>query len=260
MDAIITAGGIPQPKDALYPFTQGGYKAMLDIAGKPMIRWVLDAVAASDYIDRLVVIGLPLASDLPCAKPVVLLENQGSMTENIRAGAFNILERNPDARHCLLFASDTPAITTGMVDWIAEVVQNSDAEVIYPAIERSVMEARFPGSRRSYTRFKDTEYCGADIIGLHPQVTSANSPLWEKLTAARKSSLRQAALLGYDTLFLLMLRKLSITEAEVMISRRLNVKGKVLVCPYAEMGMDVDKPHQLEMLRADLSARSERSA
>jgi len=256
MDAMITAGGIPQPDEPLYPFTQGGYKAMLDIAGKPMIRWVLDAVSGSSYIDRIIVVGLPTAADLQCSKPVVILENQGEMTLNIRAAAENIMQNDPQARHCILFASDTPAITSEMVDWMAQVVLESDAEVIYPAIERQVMETRFPGSKRSFTRFKDVEYCGADIIGLDPRVTGSDNPLWEKLTAARKSTMRQAALLGYDTLFLLMLRRLSLAEAEVMISRRLNVRGKALACPYAEMGMDVDKPHQLELMRADMASRA----
>lgn len=253
MDAILTAGGIPSADEKLYSFTQGGYKAMLDVAGKPMIRWVLDAISASRFIDRVIVIGLPQASDLHCHKPITMLENQGGLTENIRAGAAEIMRLNPQAGPAMLFASDTPAVTGAMVDWMAEVVLASDYDVIYPVIERSVMEARYPGSNRSYTRFKDKEYCGADIIGLRPQIATDDNPLWNKLTVARKSTLRQAALLGYDTLFLLMLRKLSLEEAEVMISRRLGVRGHVLVCPYAEMGMDVDKPNQLEMMRADLA-------
>ena len=31
-----------------------------------------------------------------------------------------------------------------------------------------------------------------------------------------------------------------------------------MVCPFAEIGMDVDKPHQLEMMRADLSIAEDR--
>ena len=33
------------------------------------------------------------------------------------------------------------------------------------------------------------------------------------------------------------------------------VRGRAIVCPYAEVGMDVDKPHQLEIMRADLQKR-----
>jgi NDP-sugar pyrophosphorylase family protein len=44
MDAIVIAGGIPEPGDPLYEYTQGQPKALLDIAGKPMVQWVLDAL------------------------------------------------------------------------------------------------------------------------------------------------------------------------------------------------------------------------
>ncbi len=44
MDAIVIAGGVPTPVEPLYPYTQGKPKALLDLCGKPMIQWVLDAL------------------------------------------------------------------------------------------------------------------------------------------------------------------------------------------------------------------------
>jgi hypothetical protein len=41
-----------------------------------------------------------------------------------------------------------------------------------------------------------------------------------------------------------------------MISKRLNLSGKAIVCPFAEIGMDVDKPHQLEIMRHYLNRRN----
>jgi hypothetical protein len=38
-----------------------------------------------------------------------------------------------------------------------------------------------------------------------------------------------------------------------MICNRLKLRGRALVCPYSEIGMDVDKPFQLDMLRTDLA-------
>ena len=57
MDAVVTAGGIPEPEDLLYPYTKGESKALLKIAGKPMVQWVLDAVSQAKTIDRVVVVG-----------------------------------------------------------------------------------------------------------------------------------------------------------------------------------------------------------
>jgi hypothetical protein len=80
------------------------------------------------------------------------------------------------------------------------------------------------------------------------------SPLWKNLIDARKSPLRQASLLGYDTLFYLVLRQLSIQGAEEKVSQRLGIQGRAVLCPFAEIGMDVDKPFQLEIVREVLTA------
>ncbi|HEX7541671.1 MAG TPA: hypothetical protein VF352_06025, partial [Anaerolineales bacterium] len=63
---------------------------------------------------------------------------------------------------------------------------------------------------------------------------------------------KQAALIGFDTAFLLLTGKLTLEKAETKVMTRMNITGKAIVCPYAEVGMDVDKPHQLEIMRADL--------
>ena len=64
MDCIISAGGVPQSDDLLYELTQGRPKALLDLAGKPMVQWVVDALAASPNIDRIVLVGLSEADGL----------------------------------------------------------------------------------------------------------------------------------------------------------------------------------------------------
>ena len=58
-----------------------------------------------------------------------------------------------------------------------------------------------------------------------------------------------AALIGIDILLLLFLRRLTLNEAVNKVTRRLNITGKGLLCPYAEIGMDIDKPYQLELVR-----------
>ena len=62
MDAIVIAGGIPEPGDLLYEYTQGQPKSLLDICGKPMVQWVLDALNSAETVDQVVVIGLTSGS------------------------------------------------------------------------------------------------------------------------------------------------------------------------------------------------------
>jgi len=255
LDAVVTAGGTPKPGEPLYPYTQGKIKALLDVAGKPMAQWVMDALSEAKTIDRVVVMGLSPESGVSCSKPTTWIPNQGEMLENIRSGVAKVLELNPQAHHVLLVSSDIPAITGAMVDWAVDAAMQTDDDIYYNVIERRVMEARFPGSKRSYTRLKDLEICGGDMNVIRALIATSNDALWSRIIAARKNVFKQAALIGYDTLFLLLLRMITLEQAVETVVKRLNITGRAILCPYAEIGMDIDKPHQLELVRVDLAKK-----
>ena len=253
MNVILTAGGVPLPDEPLYPFTQGGYKALLDIAGKPMIQWVLDALSASKNIDRITVVGLPEKTHLASSKPMTMIESRGDMVTNILEGVASFNKQTQSSDAMLIVASDIPGLSSAMVDWFIDIVEQSNNNVYYNVISKQVMENRFPGSRRTYVHLKDLEVCGGDMNALRADVITADNANWQRLVEARKSPIKQASIIGFDTLLSLLLRRLTLKQAEVVASKRLGVRGQVIQCPYAEVGMDVDKPHQLEILRTSLS-------
>jgi GTP:adenosylcobinamide-phosphate guanylyltransferase len=255
MDAIVTAGGIPQPGEPLYAYTRGASKALLDVAGKPMIQWVLDALDEATSVDRVVIIGLPPQAPLTCRKLAGLIPNQGGMLDNVRAGVARVLELNPQAHHVLTVSSDIPTITPEMVDWTVNTAMETQDELYYTVITRQVMESRFPNSKRSYINFKDMSICGGDMNIIAARTGTNNDALWERIIAARKNVFKQAALVGYDTLFLLLFRLVTLDQAVRMVTSRLKIKGRVLRCPYAEIGMDIDKPFQLEIVKDDFLRR-----
>lgn len=255
MDALVTAGGIPKKEEPLYQYTQGQSKALVDVAGKSMIQWVLDALGASSKIDRVVVVGVDESSGLTCSKPLSFLPNSGSMIDNIKVGTQKIEELNPNSKYLLVVSSDIPAITPEMVDWTVDAAMQTQDDLYYSVVTRQVMEARFPGSNRTYTKLRGIELAGGDMNVVANWTVTANEALWARIEDARKSPLKQAALIGFDTLFLVLFRLVDLEAAAKQVSRRLGIKGRALLCPYAEVAMDVDKPHQLEILRADLENR-----
>ncbi len=252
MNVIVTAGGRPQPGDPLYPLTQGGVKAMLNVAGKPMIQWVLDALGGSSAAGHILVVGLPALDGLTCSKPLSSLPDAGDMLANIQAGARELARLDPAAQHVLVCSSDIPALRPEMVDWLAAEALKADADLCYNVIRREVMETRFPGSRRTYVRLVEGRFCGGDLNAVRQSVALGRHPAWERIIAARKNPLRQAGLLGLDTLLLLLAGRLSLPRAEQSAARHLGIHGRALLCPYAELGMDVDKPFQLELLERSM--------
>jgi NDP-sugar pyrophosphorylase family protein len=255
MDALITAGGVPEPAEPLYEYTQGKPKALLDVAGKPMAQWVLDALDGAATVQRVVVVGLPANDKLSCSKAEAYLPNQGGMLDNIRAGVEKVVEINPSSGHVLVVSSDIPAITSEIVDWLVNTTMQTDHDVYYTVITRQVMEARFPKSKRSYTHLKDVEVCGGDMNMIRTSMVTANDEIWTRILAARKNVFKQASLIGFGTLLLLLLRQLNLESGIKRVCERLDISGRVIFSPYAEIGMDIDKPGQLEILRKDLARK-----
>jgi GTP:adenosylcobinamide-phosphate guanylyltransferase len=252
MDVILTAGGNPTPEDPLFPYCKGLPKAMIPIGEKPMIQWVLDALAAAKTIERIVLIGLADEMQVHYPREIVRIEDQGSMVENIIAGA-DVLLSFPGASHyALVVASDVPAVTPEVIDWVSEETVKAQKDLIYTVVTRPVMEKRFPNSKRSYIPLKDMAICGGDINAINLETVNYDNPLYRKLIDARKNALKQASLLGFDTLLLILLRAITLAQAEKRVCKRLELDGLVLPSPYAEIAMDVDKPGQLELLRNDL--------
>lgn len=263
MYAIVTAGGIPQPEDPLYSYSKGDSKALIDVAGEPMVQWVLDALNDAREVDNIIMIGLSAKSGLVSKKPIHYLSNQGRMLANIVAGINKALELDPQTEYVVVVSSDIPTLKGGMVDWLIQTCMAAKHDIYYGVCPRDVMEGRFPGSKRTYTRLKDVEVCGADINITHVRMATEHLDLWEQLIGNRKSPMRQASLVGISTFWKLFTHSATLDELVEHVCNRLGIDGRAIVWEHAEPCMDVDKPHQLELLRADMEkqqAKEKRTA
>ena len=252
-DAVLLAGGIPDPDTPLYPYTQGKPKAALDIGGKPMLQWVIDALEEAETITSIVVVGCEeLQGQIQSKKVISWQPAADDMIMNFQRGADEVLELNPAAQSVAIVSSDIPLITPEGINWAINQSKKGKEELFYFVIDQPTMEGRFPESGRSYTQLKDMNVCGGDLAIIHIDLYTKKKDLWNKLSKARKSSLRLAAVIGIDILLLLFLKRLTLDDVIQKVTHRLNITGKGLLCPYPEIGMDIDKPQQLELALREL--------
>ncbi|MFQ6102148.1 MAG: molybdenum cofactor guanylyltransferase [Anaerolineae bacterium] len=254
--AAVTAGWSPKEDDPLAEYTQGKSKALIPIAGKPMIAHVVDALAGSRYVKHIVVVALEPAAEVQFSVPVEHAPDAGDILANAEAGLQYAMDHYPDLDAVLLSSSDVPTITPAIVDTFIEECFRTDHTLYYSIVERSVMEARFPESHRSYVHLREGDFAGGDLLLIRPGMVLSQRDLWQNLAGARKNALRQARMFGLWPFFKLVIRRLSLAEAERRACKALNVRGRAVPFPYAEVGMDVDKPFQLEIARAELEARA----
>jgi GTP:adenosylcobinamide-phosphate guanylyltransferase len=252
MNAIILAGGNLDPGDPLYDENPNHPKSLIDVAGKPMVQWVIEALDRAQLTKDLIVVGLEGVPGIQITKPLHFLPDHGGLLDNVEASLSFLKHTHPEDEHALVVSADIPAITPEIVDWRISSLKSRDIDVDYAVVARSVMERRFPDARRSYVHLRDIDVCGGDINILKMRLAQ-DSVFWEKVIEARKSAFRQAKLIGYRFLILVLLRRMRLKDAELYISDRLELNGHATVSPYAEVAMDIDKPDQLAIMRADLS-------
>ncbi|HLF25496.1 MAG TPA: nucleotidyltransferase family protein [Anaerolineae bacterium] len=253
MDAIVIAGHTPGKTDALLTYAGVENKALIPIAGKPMIKWVTDALVGSGYVERLILVGFDNTGGIDFGpKPVVCVPDQGRLLKNVWAGARRALQDTTRRDRMLICACDIPLITTAIVDDHVATMLETQHDLYYTLIDRATMLTRFPTSRRSYTHLRDGAFCGGDLNMAGARAIETNQQLWDDLLEARKSALRQAQRVGFWTLFQLATRTLSIEAGERRAEKILGIQCRVVRSPHAEIGMDVDKPFQLDIVRAEL--------
>ncbi len=256
MKAIVLAGGSIAEDSLLRDSINTEKKSLAPICGKPMVQWVMDALNTSAAVDDIWISGLTETDGIGLEKSVVYVADQGGIFENIRYCANQIYKQTGKPELVFIVSADIPGLQAHMVDWLAAQIEDDRFNLYYSTASQTVIERTFPGANRSYIRLKDIAICGGDINIINTDLFQNEKNLWKELTLTRKSPLKQAGMIGIGTLILVLLRAITLEKAVNRICHKLEVRGKALHVPYAEMAMDVDKPHQFQLMETYLDQRN----
>lgn len=216
-----------------------------------MISYVLEGLAASTAVDRIVVIGPRQELEAVVSGPrVTVIEDGGkNLIDNLCIAA----ERLPQDVPLLVATSDIPLITGSIVDGYLELCAQAEADLYYPIVEKAINEAKYPFVKRTYASLVEGTFTGGNLVLLRPVVIPEAAPKAIAFMENRKNVLRLALLLGLPFLVKLLLKRLTIPDLERQVSRLWGLRGKAVVCPFPEIGIDVDKPSDLDLARSALA-------
>jgi CTP:molybdopterin cytidylyltransferase MocA len=254
--AIIGAGGSYDPDDPLLRHAGVQRKALIPVAGVPMIVHVARALADSGYVAHLIVVGLGQEHGVEFPLPVTFVPEAGGILENALAGVEALARIEPGAERVLLCSTDIPLVTGEMIRYLVDTALATGADVCYTVVRRETMEARFPAAGRSFARLRDGQFAGGDIHLANPAVFHSNHQLVNDVLGARKNNVRQARIIGLGFLLKFVFRRLTVAEGERKAEQILGVPCRVIPVRYAELGMDVDRPHQLDLVCAEMESRA----
>lgn len=254
--AVVLAGYSHEKPDPLAAAMGAERKALLDVGGKPMVWWVVDALRRSRRVGRIAIVGMSPEDGVDFGVDVLYVANQPRHFDNIMAGMRALQTVEPHLDRFLIASADIPLLQPETVDWFVATCEAQDGDFFYSIVEQKVMEGQFPGAARSYVPVREGRFCGGDLFMVRASIAHNNEPLVRELLARRKSAFQQVRLAGFRTVLKFLFRRLSIADAEAVASRLMQCKTRAVNSPYADIGMDVDKPHQLEMVRRLVGARA----
>ena len=221
-------------------------KGLIDINGKPMISYVIESIRASNIIDKIVIVGNKSDYTNPSYFNIDgMIEDRGSIIENVRAGVEYF--KNDD--RVLIATCDIPLITgDGIRDFVEKSLE-SKGDVCYPIVERSICEARYPETKRTYGNLVEGSFTGGNITLLNPKIIDRCIDVAKKMIEHRKNPIKMSRVLGLPFLIKLILGRLTISAVEKRVEKILKINPKAIICDHPEIGNDVDKPEDIEMVK-----------
>jgi molybdopterin-guanine dinucleotide biosynthesis protein A len=232
----------------------GGHKALLEVAGRPMVAHVVEALERSPRVADITVAGIERSS-LDLGSHLHYLPNRPTLLQNGLDGLRALLQRRPRTTHVLVTGSDTPLLTDAAVTWFIDGCGRRSADLYVALAERWRVEALFPSSRRTYMPTRVGPLCSADLFLVRPDVMLRHEALLQRLLSRRKSSLGLVRAVGWGWLLRLVLGRLHPDDLRLAAMRLAGVQMRPVLLPFAGAAMDVDKPFQMEMVRAFLEQR-----
>lgn len=247
--AVIIAGRENTGK--LKDFSSEQWEALIPIAGKPMLQWVVDAVSGARQVDRVIIVGPEQAyRDRISGRDITYVAPRGGILPNVRAGVALL----SPSEQALIVTSDIPLITAGTIDrFIDECRAAGQADIYYPILERRTMEGRYPTTKRTYAKLREGTFTGGNFFMVTAGVLEPVADVADRFVAARKSPLQMAGLLGWSFIIKLLLGMASVQELVRKGSKILGYPACAVETKQAEIGIDVDKPSDFELATTELT-------
>lgn len=229
-------------------------KALVRVAGCSMLSRVAGALLSTPEIGRLVVLAQDpeqLMKDDAAAlamHPRVRLARSGSgIAASIAAVAGSEVAPWP----VLVTTADHALLTPEMVGEFLAGVGRHDLAVGFG--ERHRLLGRYPSARRTWLKFSDGHYSGANLFALRSGNVADALALWAGVERDRKLAWKVFASFGPALFLRAATRSIGLVEAIHRAGLRLGVAAAAVVLSAPEAAIDVDKLDDFALAEAILT-------
>ncbi|HEX2763589.1 MAG TPA: nucleotidyltransferase family protein [Allosphingosinicella sp.] len=236
-------------------------KALIEVGGEPMLARVLHTLMACPQVGPVVVLG----QDAEALLSGRLAELGGhprvsavEAREGISASLSEVVGTERAPYPVLVTTADHPLLRPEFVSAFLAGAEGADAA--FGVVDRWTVEALHPGTKRTWIKFADGHWSGANLFAFMNPRSRAATDFWAGVEHERKRALKLVARFGPAILLRTITRTISLSEAAQAAGRRFGVDVRAVPLPFAEAAIDVDKPSDLELAERILAGRLSREA
>lgn len=244
--ALLLAGSRPGGD----PFARANgveLKPLIAVGGEAMVRRPLRALLATVGIGRVRVLTqevAAIAAALDADERVFVEESGATIAATIEAVLADPATRFP----LLVTTADHALLSSAMVtQFIADA---AGADLAIGVVERRALEARLPGSKRTWIGCRGGAYSGANLFAFGSPRAARAVALWRGVEQDRKKGWRMLFAFGPVLLMGAGLKLRTIDQSLAAIGRRLDLDLRCILMSDPLAAVDVDKPSDLVLVEA----------
>ncbi len=249
--ALVLAGQRPGV-DALAAHFGEAYKALIPVAGVPMLTRVLATLHACPDIARIIVLAqeeAPLADAIAVGGGAAFFRSGGGISSSIAA----FLREHEAAYPVLVTTADHPLLTADMV---AEFIDLANADLSVGMVSRHTMLAQFPDAQRTWLNMRDDGWSGTNLFALQSDAAHAALTLWAEAEQDRKKVFKLFLRFGPWLALRAILRTVTMADALRLAGRKLGLSANLVALSDPVAAIDVDKVADHVQAESILRARA----
>ena len=251
--AILLAGSRPTP-DPLAVAAGVAIKPLVPVAGEPMINHPARTLLAHPTVGQVIILtqsSAPFAADPATAwlttHPQVRFEQSGA---GIAFSLLALLERGDVPFPILLTTADHVLLDSAMLDQFTQ--EAAGADIAVAMVERRILLARYPGSRRTWLKFRDGWWSGANIFWFGSDRARSIIALWQEVEQDRKKGWKILAAFGPMALLGALLRISTLRGGIARVGRKFGLTARLVAMAQPEACIDADKPEDVALIETIL--------
>ena len=250
--AVVLAGSRPGG-DPLAAAFKRDLKALVPIAGKPLVRWPVETLLASSRVSEVRVVAQEherVAAALPAHPKLVVARSGRTIAATLEELCFDATVEWP----MLVTTADHALLDNAMIEEFCDLAEGSDIAI--GMVERETLMARLPESRRTWIGFRDGSYSGANLFALSGRKVLPALELWRSVEQDRKKAWALLWALGPLTFLGAALRLQTLHQTLDRVGRRLKLKIEAVTLSDPLAAVDVDKLDDHGLVEAILEGRA----